>query len=439
MKKITLSLISALLLCAIAISFFGCNSMEATDLMEGITPNATPQKPSPKPPTASGDPTDKPPVSDEPTTLKAADNAAATDFALRLFRASNEKGKNTLISPLSVLCALSMTANGAKGETREQMEATLGMSAEELNLYLYSYMNSLPTGEKYKLSLANSIWFRDDERFTVNEDFLQINADYYGAGAYKAPFDKSTKKDINNWVKENTDGMIPEVLDEIPPEAVMYLVNALAFEAEWSDIYEKKQVRDGTFTKEDGTKQSAEFMYSEEHRYLEDEKATGFMKYYRGNKYAFVALLPNEGVTVSEYLNSIDGEALNALLSAPKGISVQAAIPKFETEYSTEMSEILKSMGMSLAFDEDNADFSGLGRSSAGNIYISRVIHKTFISVAEKGTKAGATTVIEMADKSDSGPDEIKRVYLDRPFVYMLVDCENNIPFFIGTMMDIEK
>ena len=102
------------------------------------------------------------------------------------------------------------------------------------------------------------------------------------------------------------------------------------------------------------------------------------------------------------------------------------------------MSEILKSMGMPLAFDEDNADFSGLGTTSAGNIYINRVIHKTFISVAEKGTKAGATTVIEVANKS-AAPDEIKRVYLDRPFVYMLVDCENNIPFFIGTMMDIEK
>ncbi|MBR2346701.1 MAG: serpin family protein [Clostridia bacterium] len=415
-KKFYLSISALLLLCAMLFNIVSCTKVKAADLMEGVTPREV-----------------------EVREELSEDNAAVTDFALRLFKATNAGGKNTLISPLSVLCALAMTTNGAKGETREQMEATLGMSAEELNLYLYSYMNSLPTGEKYKLSLANSIWFRDDERFTVNEDFLQTNADYYGAGAYKAPFDKSTKKDINNWVKENTDGMIPEVLDEIPPEAVMYLVNALAFEAEWSDIYKKTQVRDGTFTKEDGTKQSAEFMYSEEHRYLEDEKATGFMKYYRGSKYAFVALLPNEGVTVKEYLNSIDGEALSALLSAPKGNSVQAAIPKFETEYSTEMSEILKSMGMPLAFDEDNADFSGLGRSSAGNIYISRVIHKTFISVAEKGTKAGAVTAIEMDGKGASDPDETKRVYLDRPFVYMLVDCENNIPFFIGTMMDIEK
>ena len=437
MKKITLSLISALLLCAIAISFFGCNSMEATDLMEGITPNATPQKPSPKPPTASGDPTDKPPVSDKPTTLKAADNAAATDFALRLFRASNEKGKNTLISPLSVLCALSMTANGAKGETREQMEATLGMPIEELNLYISNYMNSLPNTEKYKLHLANSIWFTDDERFTVNEDFLQINADYYGAGAYKAPFDDSTLEDINNWVKKETDGMIPKVLDEIPPEAVMYLVNALAFEAEWAEIYNEYAVSDGTFTKEDGTKQSVEFMYSDESTYLEDDKAIGFKKYYKDRKYAFVALLPNEGVSVDEYIASLDGESLNALLSNAKNTSVSAKMPKFETGYDVEMSKVLQSMGMINAFDGNKADFSGLGTSSAGNLRINRVIHKTFISVAEKGTKAGASTVVEVTD--ESAPMEVKRVFLDRPFVYMLVDCENNLPFFIGTMMDIEK
>ena len=430
MKKITLSLISALLLCAIAISFFGCNSMEATDLMEGITPNPTQQKPAPKPPAVSGDPTD------EPHTLKTADNAAATDFALRLFRASNEKGKNTLISPLSVLCALSMTANGAKGETREQMEATLGMPIEELNLYISNYMKSLPNNEKYKLHLANSIWFTDDERFTVNEDFLQINADYYGAGAYKAPFDDSTLEDINNWVKKETDGMIPKVLDEIPPEAVMYLVNALAFEAEWAEIYNEYAVSDGTFTKEDGTKQSVEFMYSDESTYLEDDKAIGFKKYYKDRKYAFVALLPNEGVSVDEYIASLDGESLNALLSNAKNTSVSAKMPKFETEYDVEMSKVLQSMGMIDAFDGNKADFSGLGTSSAGNLRINRVIHKTFISVAEKGTKAGASTVVEVTD--ESAPMEVKRVFLDRPFVYMLVDCENNLPFFIGTMMDVE-
>ena len=367
-------------------------------------------------------------------------NAAVTDFALRLFRASEKSGENTLISPLSVLCALSMTANGAEEETLREMESVLGMTKDELNLYLYSYVKSLPQGEKYKLSLANSIWFTEDESFTVNQDFLQTVADYYGADIYKAPFNKQTCDDINSWVKQKTDGMIPEVLDEISPDTVMYLINALAFEAEWSDVYCEFQVQDGVFTREDGVKQDVEFMYSSESKYLEDEFATGFIKYYKGGKYAFAALLPKEDLTVSEYIATLDGESLHKLLSNPQRAEVNAAIPKFECEYGVEMSNILKGMGMTDAFDANNADFDGLGTSANGNIFIGQVIHKTFISVGELGTKAGAVTVVDMPAGSAPGePEEPKQVYLDRPFVYMLIDCENDIPFFIGTMTDIEK
>ena len=413
--RISLVIISLLLVCAMAVNLTGCTmEVQAKDLMEGITPNQV---------NAHDD--------------LSPQNAEVTDFAIRLFKASEVSGKNTLISPLSVLCALAMTANGAEEETLAQMEDVLGMTTAELNLYLYSYMQNLPQGEKYKLSLANSIWFTEDERFTVNQSFLQTNAEYYGADIYKAPFDKQTLKDINNWVKQNTDDMIPEILDKIPDEAIMYLVNALAFEAEWMEIYEKQQVRDGKFTKEDGTKQNVEFMCSTEGTYLEDENAIGFKKYYKGGKYAFVAMLPNEGVSVSEYIVSLTGESLNALLSNPQYGTVHTSMPKFETEYTVEMAEILKGMGMTEAFDMYNADFEGLGTSTAGNIYISRVLHKTFISVGEKGTKAGAATVVEMADGAAAEPQEPKEVYLDRPFVYMLIDCENNIPFFIGTMMDV--
>lgn len=417
MKKtrISLVIISLLLVCAMAVNLTGCTmKVQAKDLMEGITPNNV-----------------------DALDDLSSQNADVIDFAIRLFKASNENGKNTLISPLSVLCALAMTANGAEEETLAQMEEVLGMTTDELNMYLYSYMKNLPQGDKYKLSLANSIWFTEDERFTVNQDFLQTNADYYGADIYKAPFDKQTLKDINNWVKQNTDEMIPEILDQIPSEAIMYLVNALAFEAEWSEIYEKHQVKDGEFTKEDGTKQDVKFMYGSEGTYFEDEKATGFMKRYKGGKYAFVAMLPNEGVSVSEYIASLDGESLNALLANPQYGTVHTSIPKFETEYKVEMSEILQDMGMTEAFDMYNADFEGLGTSTGGNIYISRVLHKTFISVGEKGTKAGAATIVEMKDGAAAEPTEPKEVYLDRPFVYMLVDCENNIPFFVGTMMDV--
>lgn len=417
MKKtrISLVIISLLLVCAMAVNLTGCTmEVQAKDLMEGIAPNNV-------------------------TALDnlSSQNADVTDFAIRLFKASEESGKNTLISPLSVLCALAMTANGAEEETLQQMEEVLGMTNEDLNLYLYSYMKNLPQGDKYKLSLANSIWFTEDERFTVNQDFLQTNADYYGADIYKAPFNEQTKKDINNWVKQNTDEMIPEILDRVPVDAIMYLVNALAFEAEWSAIYKKDQVREGVFTKEDNTKQNVDFMYGSEGTYLEDENAAGFMKYYKGGKYALVAMLPDEGVSISDYIASLTGESVNALLTNPQHTTVYTAIPKFETEYSVEMSEILKDMGMPKAFDPNNAKFEGLGTSSAGNIFISRVLHKTFISVGEKGTKAGAATVVEMADGAAAEPQEPKEIYLNRPFVYMLIDCENNIPFFIGTMMNV--
>ena len=399
-------------------AFTACGVPQFDDLMDGIKPRGN-----------TGDAAELTDVSD----------AAVTDFAIRLFKESMADGENTLISPLSVLVALSMTANGADNETLSQMEAVLGMPIDQLNTWVSTYMANLPEEEKYKLSLANSIWFTDDERFTVNQDFLQTNADYYGADIYRAPFDDATCKDINKWVKDNTDGMIKNILDQIPQEAVMYLINALAFDAEWQDIYFESQVREGEFTTETGDVRDVDMMYSEENKYLEDKHATGFIKYYKDRKYAFAALLPKEGTTVSEYIASLDGEHLNDLLTNAKSAFVNTSIPKFETEYDVKMSAVLSGMGMPDAFSGSTADFSKLGHSTEGNIFISRVLHKTFISVDERGTKAGAATVVEMNDECAMLVEDPKQVYLDRPFVYMLIDCETNLPFFIGTMMDVES
>ncbi len=419
MKTKRVSSVVLSMLCACALTFNAAcvdTKVQATDLMSGITPQSVS-------------------VSDD----LSSGNLAVADFAVRLFKANEKSGQNTLISPLSVLYALAMAANGAGGETLTQMEELFGMSIEELNSYLYSYMQKLPQGEKYKLGVANSVWFKDAENFTINQAFLQTNANYYGADVYKAPFDAQTLKDINNWVNQKTDGTIPRVLDKISEESVTYLVNALVFDAEWASIYEKPQVRSGEFVKEDGTKRNVDFMYGGEYYYLEDEKAIGFKKYYSGRKYAFVAMLPNEGVSVSEYVASLSGRSLRETLSNSKRAdAVYTSIPKFETGYTVKMSDVLKGMGMVNAFDWKTADFNGLGFSSDGNIFISEVIHKTFISVAEKGTKAGAVTVIDTPAGSAGPPEVIKYIYLNRPFVYMLVDCENNIPFFIGTLTDVE-
>ncbi len=414
MKRIISLIFTSLLAVSV---FTACGTPKPYDLMKNVNPN----------PNVKTD-----------IELSDVNNAAVTDFAVRLFKESMEDGKSTLISPLSVLVALSMTANGADSDTLSQMEAALGMPTEQLNAWISTYMENLPNEKKYKLNLANSIWFRDTDSFTVNEDFLETNANYYGAGIYKAPFDDTTVKEINKWVADNTDGMIKGILNEIPEEAIMYLINALAFDAEWQKIYDEYQIRNGQFTTEDGTKREIELMYSSEHKYLEDDKATGFIKYYKDRKYAFAALLPNEGVTVSEYIATLDGEHLNEMLENAVSTPVSAAIPKFESEYQVEMSDILINMGMPDAFNSTHADFSRIGESTEGNIYISRVIHKTYIAVDGKGTKAGAVTAVEMTAEGAMEPYEPpKVVFLDRPFVYMLIDCETNLPFFIGTMMDV--
>lgn len=369
------------------------------------------------------------------------ESAVMTDFAVRLFQHSLHEKENTLISPMSVLYALAMTANGARGETLAQMEEVFGAKVEDLNDSLSAYISELPTDEDYKLAIANSVWFKDDDKFTVEQDFLRVNEDYYGAGVYEAAFDGSALKDINQWVNENTDGMIEEILDKIPEEAVMYLVNAIAFDAKWQTAYEEYQVREGSFTREDKTTEDTELMYSTENQYLQDDKAQGFLKYYKDGKYAFAALLPNEGVTVSEYVETLTGEKLADILENAEQLQVNAAIPKFESEYGVEMSELLKEMGMTDAFDEEKADFSGLGTYENANLSISRVLHKTFISVDESGTKAGAATAVEVVRETamEMPLEEIKTVYLDRPFVYMLIDCKTNQPIFMGTVMSVEK
>ena len=418
-KKTFLAILSLILICSMAVNLTGCaTKVQAADLMEGVQANTV--------------------------TSKAADDAFAQSqmrLAVELFQSSvlESKDENVLISPLSIQLALAMTANGADGNTKAEMEALLGgeISLEDLNEYLYSYVNNLPSAEKYKLQIANSIWFRDNEgRLQVEKDFLQKNADYYGAQAYKAAFDDQTMKDINNWVKDHTDGMIDSILDQIDEDAVMYLINALVFDAEWQHVYDKSDVYKGKFTNIDGAEKQVDMMHSEETVYLQDENATGFMKPYSGSKYNFAVLLPNEGVDIYEYIAGLTGEKLMETLSTPQLGMVMATLPKFSYEYELTMNDVLKELGMPSAFSGDTADFSKMAHSSRGNIYIGDVLHKTFISVDELGTKAGAVTKVQMNDECAVMSEWV--VTLNRPFVYMIIDNETKLPVFIGTVMDVQ-
>lgn len=375
------------------------------------------------------------PVSEKNIDEKFIYNTA--DFSIELFKNSTDDKENSLISPLSAMLALAMTANGADNETLAQMEKALGkdISIEDLNKYLYTYMKKLPNEEKSKLTIANSIWFKEND-FMPSKDFLQIIADYYKADIFKAAFDSSTVNDINNWVKSKTNGMIDKILNKIDPEDVMYLINAVAFDAEWETVYEKASVHEDIFTDVYGNRQKVEFMNSEENMYIEEENAVGFVKPYAKNHYSFVAILPDENIFVNEYIKTLTGQKFIDLIKNAKITLVRASLPKFKYEYTIKMNETLESLGMTDAFLPDKADFSKLGKSDIGNLYISEVLHKTFISVDELGTKAGAVTSVDIT--AAGIPVNFKTVKLNRPFIFAIIDNSTNLPIFIGTVLSLK-
>lgn len=423
-------IISILITVSLCFAITGCGSQgknsttgkNTTDLMSGIT----------------ADPTG---VAEIVMTDPSAFSQDTTEFAIKLLQGSllqgSRKAENVMVSPVSVITALAMTANGAKEETLSQMLSVIGGHQElkDLNGNLKVWTDGLMENENVKVKIANSIWFKDDDgRILIEKSFLESNAKYFGAGIYKAPFDQSTLSDINQWVAENTDGRIGQILNEIPVEAVMYLINAVTFDAEWQEIYEDSQIRQDIFTNKDMEEKTVEFMRARESIYIEDNGATGFMKPYKAG-YHFVALLPKEGETAEEYVQGLTGEHFQTLLTEAKtGVTVYTGIPKFEAEYEVELKDILTAMGMEDAFDEENADFSGIGTSMDGNIYIGRVLHKTYIIVDGLGTKAGAATAVEMVTESAMLEEEVYYVTLNRPFVYAIVEDETNIPLFIGVV-----
>ena len=366
---------------------------------------------------------------------------AEMSFSLNLFKeCCKDSGKeNILISPLSAIPALAMTANGAKGKTLEEMEKVLGagMTIDQLNEYLKYYLNSLTAanGDSFKMYMANSIWFKDDaENLTVEKDFLQTNQSYFNSEIYKSPFDESTVKEINGWVKKNTDNMIDSIVSQLDPSDIMCLINALAFEAEWEEIYTANAINDGTFTNAKGEEKTVKMMWSDESVYLQDENAAGFLKSYKGGRFSFGALLPNENINIDEYINSLTPEGLlKTITEREKTDNLQVGLPKFKCDYSAMLKDKLINMGIPTAFDPSGADFTKLGKYQDGNICIGDVIQKTFIQVDERGTEAGAATAVTM----NTGGIPLNEVKLNRPFLYMIVDNETGLPAFIGVVKDI--
>lgn len=364
--------------------------------------------------------------------------SAQMAFSTELFQKATllTPEENTMISPLSVSLALAMTANGAAGDTLSEMEDVLGggMTMDQLNRYLSYYAKVLKDDSSSTLHIADSIWYRDDPYLTIMDEFVNKNISYYDAEIYKAPFDATTVEDINFWVKQNTNGMIPKVIEDLSPDSMVALINAICFDAEWSAPYEDYQIQEGTFTNAQGVEEDVEMMYSSETVFHDFGNATGFAKYYKGN-YRFIAILPEEGMTVDEWIAEMDAQAVCAELMDPEYTIVETQMPKFSYSTDLELNDVLMEMGMPTAFSRGIADFSDMGLCGGlPTLYISDVIHKTDITVDKAGTRAAAVTAVIMEDCMAAPPEEIRYVTLDRPFVYMIVDNHANLPVFMGTL-----
>lgn len=370
---------------------------------------------------------------------------ASAEFAINLFRESSlsevKSGKNVMISPESIQLALSMTANGANGNTRAQMEDVLcrGLTLDELNKYNYSLISKQTDEKSVEISVANSLWIKDDEdSIKVNDGFLKTDKTYYNADAFLEPFDASTKDAINTWVSDNTNGMVKDILDRIDEAAIMYLVNAVAFEGEWEEQYKDFQVKDNTdFNNADGSISKVSMLRSDESYYMHDEKSKAFIKPYKGGQYGFMAILPNQGVSVEDYIGAMTAESFMSLYNSRNyEVDVSAGIPEFSCDYDFLVNGALISLGMTDAFDQEKADFTNMGEIR-DNIYINRVLHKTHIEVDRNGTKAAAATVVEMDKATGMQISQVEEIILDRPFIYAIVDIQTGLPVFLGVVNEL--
>ncbi len=366
--------------------------------------------------------------------------SAEADYALGAFGAAllaqvRQEGENTLVSPLSALLCLSMTANGAAGETLEAFLEVLGggVSLEELNASCAALMEDYRGLEgTTRCNIANGLWIGTG--WTADDGFLRRCADTYGAGLYQADLTAmETVKQVNAWVKEQTMGLIDGVLDRpLDAQAVLLLVNALYLKNAWAAPFDPAKTTALPFRSAAGTRQT-EFLGNgvRQERYLQTERESGVVLPYDDGRLGFLAVLPKEGTDLTEYLSGWDGGTVPALLAAAEQTRLSLRLPKFEAEWGGMLNDALSTLGLGAAFDPDAADFSAMGTAD-GPIYIGSVMQKTRIQVNEKGTEAAAVTAAVMEAMSMPA-EEAAVLILDRPFVYGIVDLERGVPLFLGT------
>jgi serine protease inhibitor len=363
--------------------------------------------------------------------------AANNRFGFELFNKLQlkDRGKNIFYSPLSVALALSMTYNGAAGETRDAMRRTLkteGLSLEEVNEASAALINSLRSSDpKVELAIANSIWARREVKF--REDFLERNRQFFSSEVASLDFGApSALTTINNWVSRNTKSKIPSIIKEIHPLDAMFLINAIYFKGQWENKFEKELTKNAPFYPRSGPKKEVSMM-----------SQSGDYQYYRGNKFQAVRLfygakgasldlfLPDKDSSIDGLLKRLSLEQCGQWTGSFRQVPGDIKIPRFKMDYESRLNDPLKAMGMSVAFVEGKADFSGMREQNG--LYVSKVIHKAVVEINEEGAEAAAATSVGI--RIDSAMGRFTFI-ADHPFLMIIRDQRTDAILFMGVVVD---
>lgn len=348
---------------------------------------------------------------------------------------------STLVSPFSAAMALSMTANGADGNTLAQFQEVLGGEADmdEINAAWAQLVGDYHAlGGSTQLTIANSLW--EDFQGRIYEEFASKCQGGYGAHIFTANLsDLRIVDDLNGWVSEHTNKMIPSIISEpFPEETACLLVNALYLKNQWLREFDPLCTRQMDFHHAGGPDSHPDYLqhFDTELSYLRGEGAQGAVLPYDDGRLAFFALLPDLypdcDYNFGEWLHGLDGESLSQLINTREdAMFLRFAMPKFRAESIWELEKILPELGLTDAFVPGTADFSNMGGNPYG-YYINQVIHAARIEVNEKGTEAAAATVVAESGGA-APPSEGITLVLDRPFLYGIVDLYTGVPLFLGT------
>jgi len=377
-----------------------------------------------------------------PSDLTAGEMKLVTSgetFGLQLFQKSAVAwpDRNLVVSPLSVAMALAMTYNGAAGTTREAMQQTLqlfGMTDKDVNESFGTLMGRLTQADaKITTSIANSIWFR--KGFAVEEPFLQANQDYFDARVADLDFSEDGAADIiNAWVSRQTHDKIPTIVEPpLDPQLMMLLINAVYFKGIWTHRFDTAATADRLFTTADSSSVSVPFMKLDANlAHARTERYEAIDLPYGSGDFSMTLILPSPGQTVNDFIASLTVDSWNQLVAGLTTGSGHVFLPQFTATCDLTLNKVLTDLGMGVAFQPSRADFSGI--SGQADLYLSEVIHKTYVAVDEEGTEAAAVTGVGIRLTS-IGPNEFT-ITFDRPFLFAIREQNTGSLVFLGRIMN---